>query len=61
MTIGLMNSEKNIILFHDGEGVASVYICNSIMRLLVFSQKRPDLYQLEKTEHLGDVCNRLNK
>ena len=60
----LTKFEKEIIiLFNEGERTASIYTYTASLkkRLAAFSKKYPDLCQLEKPEHLGDVSYLIDK
>ena len=49
--------KENIILFNEGESTANIYTHTASLKkwLAVFSRKYPDLYRLERPEHLGGV------
>lgn len=49
--------ETTIILFNEGESVASIYVYNTILKkqLAAFSGKYPEVCRLENPEHLGGV------
>lgn len=55
--------KETIILFNEGESVASIYTYNASLkkRLAAFSRKYPELCRLEKPEHLGGVSYLIDK
>lgn len=55
--------KETIILFNEGESVASIYTYNASLkkRLAAFSRKYPELCRLEKSEHLGGVSYLIDK